>query len=110
MSYNEQETEEVEDSPSLTYEVWQQREDLSTVARLVELRRNLKDHVQVLDAAAAAIGDIMSTLEESASPLAQGAMPEWYEQAAGILQNYVLNSLALIDSISLRLKAEYLSR
>jgi hypothetical protein len=28
MSYNEQETEEVEDSPSLTYEVWQQREDL----------------------------------------------------------------------------------
>jgi hypothetical protein len=71
MSYNEQETEEVEDSPSLTYEVWQQREDLSTVARLVELRRNLKDHVQVLDAAAAAIGDIMSTLEESASPLAR---------------------------------------
>jgi hypothetical protein len=37
-------------------------------------------------------------------------MPEWYEQAAGILQNYVLNARALIESVSGRLKAEYLSR
>jgi hypothetical protein len=109
MSYNEQETEAV-DTPSVPYEVWQQREDLAAIARLVELRHNLKDHVQVLDAASAAFGDILSTLEESASPLAQGAMPEWYEQAAGIVQDYVLNAQALIESVSGRLKAEYLSR
>jgi predicted TIM-barrel fold metal-dependent hydrolase len=109
MSYNEQETEEV-DTLSVHLDVWQQQSDLEALARFVELRANLKLHVQVLDAAAAAIGDIMSTLEESASPFAEGAMPEWYEQAAGIASGFAQNARVLIESVSGRLKAEYLSR